>query len=161
MMKLMMAGGYQPRPCPAMNERLGKHFPPHVIGDAHEGHNRQHHAERRDVDRDGHDQHRDNHCAGQRFPWVETHRRPGGRWVTGMMNGVNIPATVELARPLKVPVIASGGITNLDDVRALCAVQQEGITGAITGRAIYEGTLNFTEAQKLADELSANLLVKS
>lgn len=79
----------------------------------------------------------------------------------GMMNGVNIPATVELARPLKVPVIASGGITNLDDVRALCAVQQEGITGAITGRAIYEGTLNFTEAQKLADELSANLLVKS
>jgi phosphoribosylformimino-5-aminoimidazole carboxamide ribotide isomerase len=58
-------------------------------------------------------------------------------------------------------VIASGGITNLDDVRALCAVQQEGITGAITGRAIYEGTLNFTEAQELADQLSENLLVKS
>ena len=72
----------------------------------------------------------------------------------GMLSGVNIPATVELARPLHVPVIASGGITNLDDVRALCAVQPEGITGAITGRAIYEGTLNFKAAQALADELT-------
>ena len=43
---------------------------------------------------------------------------------------------------------------NLDDVRALCAVQEEGITGAITGRAIYEGTLQFAEAQALADQLS-------
>ena len=72
----------------------------------------------------------------------------------GMLSGVNIPATVELARPLHVPVIASGGITNLDDVRALCAVQVEGITGAITGRAIYEGTLDFKAAQALADELT-------
>jgi len=72
----------------------------------------------------------------------------------GMLSGVNIPATVELARPLHVPVIASGGITNLDDVRALCAVQVEGITGAITGRAIYEGTLDFRGAQTLADELT-------
>jgi len=72
----------------------------------------------------------------------------------GMLSGVNIPATVELARPLHVPVIASGGITNLDDVRALCAVQAEGITGAITGRAIYEGTLDFKAAQSLADELT-------
>jgi phosphoribosylformimino-5-aminoimidazole carboxamide ribotide isomerase len=72
----------------------------------------------------------------------------------GMMSGVNIEATVELARPLHVPVIASGGITNLDDVRKLCAVELEGITGAITGRAIYEGSLNFAEAQKLANELS-------
>ncbi len=75
----------------------------------------------------------------------------------GMLSGVNIPATVELARPLHVPVIASGGITNLDDVRALCAVQCEGITGAITGRAIYEGTLDFKAAQALADELSPKI----
>jgi phosphoribosylformimino-5-aminoimidazole carboxamide ribotide isomerase len=50
-------------------------------------------------------------------------------------------------------VIASGGISKLDDVRALCEMEQEGIVGAITGRAIYEGTLNFVEAQKLADQL--------
>ena len=75
----------------------------------------------------------------------------------GMLSGVNIPATVELAMPLHVPVIASGGITNLDDVRALCAVQTEGISGAITGRAIYEGTLDFRAAQELADELTAVL----
>jgi phosphoribosylformimino-5-aminoimidazole carboxamide ribotide isomerase len=72
----------------------------------------------------------------------------------GMLSGVNIEATVELARPLSVPVVASGGITNLDDVRALCAVEHEGITGAITGRAIYEGSLDFAAAQALADELS-------
>jgi len=75
----------------------------------------------------------------------------------GMLSGVNIEATVELARPLRTPVIASGGITNLDDVRRLCAVQTEGITGAITGRAIYEGTLDFRAAQALADELSPRL----
>lgn len=75
----------------------------------------------------------------------------------GMMSGVNIEATVELARPLHVPVIASGGITNLDDVRALCSVRSEGITGAITGRAIYEGTLDFRAAQTLADKLSTRL----
>jgi phosphoribosylformimino-5-aminoimidazole carboxamide ribotide isomerase len=51
-------------------------------------------------------------------------------------------------------VIASGGIINLKDVEALCASEQEGIVGAITGRAIYEGTLNFAEAQKLADKLA-------
>lgn len=72
----------------------------------------------------------------------------------GMLTGVNIEATVALARNLTVPVIASGGITNLDDVKALCAVEAEGITGAVTGRAIYQGTLDFTAAQKLADQLS-------
>jgi phosphoribosylformimino-5-aminoimidazole carboxamide ribotide isomerase len=51
-------------------------------------------------------------------------------------------------------VIASGGVTNLDDVRNLCAVQDEGIMGTITGRAIYEGTLDFAAAQQLADQLS-------
>ncbi|MEQ1813937.1 MAG: 1-(5-phosphoribosyl)-5-[(5-phosphoribosylamino)methylideneamino]imidazole-4-carboxamide isomerase [Candidatus Nitrotoga sp.] len=75
----------------------------------------------------------------------------------GMMTGVNIPATVALAHELTVPVIASGGITNLDDVRALCAVQDEGISGAITGRAIYENTLDLRAAQDLADQLSKPL----
>jgi len=73
----------------------------------------------------------------------------------GMMSGVNIEATVNLARAVNIPIIASGGLTNLGDVRALCAVQHEGIAGAITGRAIYEGTIQFNEAQQLADALTA------
>jgi phosphoribosylformimino-5-aminoimidazole carboxamide ribotide isomerase len=71
----------------------------------------------------------------------------------GMLSGVNIEATVELARQLTVPVIASGGITDLEDVKALCKVESEGIIGAITGRAVYQGTLDFAAAQKLADKL--------
>ena len=74
----------------------------------------------------------------------------------GMLSGVNVDATVKLAQALTIPVIASGGITNLDDIRKLCAVENEGIMGAITGRAIYEGTLDFVAAQKLADELGKN-----
>jgi phosphoribosylformimino-5-aminoimidazole carboxamide ribotide isomerase len=72
----------------------------------------------------------------------------------GMLTGVNIEATVALARQLNVPVIASGGITDLEDVKKLCAVEAEGITGAITGRAVYQGTLDFKAAQTLADKLS-------
>lgn len=72
----------------------------------------------------------------------------------GMMQGVNVEATVRLAQSINIPVIASGGITNIEDIRRLCSVEQEGIMGAITGRAIYEGTLDFVEAQKLADELA-------
>ncbi|NOR39712.1 MAG: 1-(5-phosphoribosyl)-5-[(5-phosphoribosylamino)methylideneamino]imidazole-4-carboxamide isomerase [Gammaproteobacteria bacterium] len=73
----------------------------------------------------------------------------------GMMNGVNVESTVELASAITIPVIASGGITSIEDVRALCAVTDEGIIGAITGRAIYEGTLDLAQAQQLADELCA------
>jgi len=69
----------------------------------------------------------------------------------GMMTGPNVEATRALAEAISVPVVASGGITNLDDVRALCAVADSGIMGAITGRAIYEGTLDFAEGQRLAD----------
>ncbi|NOX42989.1 MAG: 1-(5-phosphoribosyl)-5-[(5-phosphoribosylamino)methylideneamino]imidazole-4-carboxamide isomerase [Gammaproteobacteria bacterium] len=72
----------------------------------------------------------------------------------GMQTGVNIESTVALAESVNIPVIASGGITNLDDIRSLCAVEPSGIIGAITGRAIYEGSLDFSEAQKLADELT-------
>ena len=71
----------------------------------------------------------------------------------GMLSGVNIEATVKLAQALTIPVIASGGIANLKDIKALCKVEGEGIMGAITGRAIYEGTLDFAAAQALADEL--------
>ena len=68
----------------------------------------------------------------------------------GMLQGVNVEATAKLARSVIIPIIASGGITNLDDIRALGEASQDGIMGAITGRAIYEGTLDFAEAQKLA-----------
>jgi phosphoribosylformimino-5-aminoimidazole carboxamide ribotide isomerase len=68
----------------------------------------------------------------------------------GMMSGVNVEATVKLAKAIHIPVIASGGITNLEDIKALGKVTEEGIIGAITGRAIYEGTLDFAEAEKLA-----------
>ncbi len=78
----------------------------------------------------------------------------------GMMSGVNVEATVKLAQAITIPVIASGGITNMDDVRALCAVADEGIAGAITGRAIYEGTLDFAAGQALADELCPDAPMK-
>jgi len=72
----------------------------------------------------------------------------------GMMNGVNVEATKALADAISIPVVASGGITNLDDITALCKADTNNITAAITGRAIYEGTLDFAAGQKLADELS-------
>jgi phosphoribosylformimino-5-aminoimidazole carboxamide ribotide isomerase len=71
----------------------------------------------------------------------------------GMMNGVNVESTVRLAQAITIPVIASGGVTNMDDIRSLCAVSGEGIIGAITGRALYEGTLDLSAAQQLADDL--------
>lgn len=74
----------------------------------------------------------------------------------GMLTGVNIEATVNLARHVSIPVIASGGVTNLDDIRALCDVEHEGVEGAILGRSIYEGTLDFSAAQHLADERDAS-----
>lgn len=74
----------------------------------------------------------------------------------GMMAGLNIEATVAFAQQLAIPVIASGGVSNLDDIRALCAVEVDGVSAVITGRAIYEGALDLAEAQKLADQLSGS-----
>ena len=70
-----------------------------------------------------------------------------------MLTGVNVDATVKLARALRIPVIASGGLTGLEDVEALCKVEPEGITAVITGRAIYQGTIDFKRAQAAADTL--------
>jgi len=69
----------------------------------------------------------------------------------GMLSGINVDATVRLAQALRVPVIASGGLSGLDDIRALCQVQDEGVQGVICGRAIYTGALDFAAAQQLAD----------
>jgi phosphoribosylformimino-5-aminoimidazole carboxamide ribotide isomerase len=67
-----------------------------------------------------------------------------------MMTGVNIEATRKLAQALTVPVIASGGLNDLDDVKRLCELEPEGVAGCVAGRAIYEGRLDFAAAVKLA-----------
>lgn len=68
----------------------------------------------------------------------------------GMMQGVNVESTVKLASSITIPVIASGGISNLDDIRALKEVSEEGISGAIIGRALYDGAIDLEEAQEIA-----------
>jgi phosphoribosylformimino-5-aminoimidazole carboxamide ribotide isomerase len=73
----------------------------------------------------------------------------------GMMSGVNIEATVALARHVKIPVIASGGIASMKDIELLCSVESEGIEGAILGRSLYEGAIDFKAAQERADQLAA------
>ncbi|MAT66200.1 MAG: 1-(5-phosphoribosyl)-5-[(5-phosphoribosylamino)methylideneamino]imidazole-4-carboxamide isomerase [Gammaproteobacteria bacterium] len=70
----------------------------------------------------------------------------------GMMEGVNVDATVKLAQSITIPVIASGGVTNIEDIKRLCEVADEGIMGAIIGRALYEGTLDLAEAQKYVQD---------
>jgi phosphoribosylformimino-5-aminoimidazole carboxamide ribotide isomerase len=72
----------------------------------------------------------------------------------GMLSGINIEATVKLAQALSIPVIASGGLSNIADVERLCAVEDQGIEGVICGRAIYNGDLDFAAAQKRADEFN-------
>ena len=72
----------------------------------------------------------------------------------GMLTGINIDATVRLAQALTIPVIASGGLSNIADIERLCAVEDQGIEGVICGRAIYSGDLDFTAAQVRADELN-------
>src|SRR5262249_32999310 len=75
----------------------------------------------------------------------------------GMLSGINIEATVKLAQALTIPVIASGGLSNIADVEALCAVEREGVEGVICGRAIYTGDLDLAAAQIRADELGEEL----
>ncbi len=72
----------------------------------------------------------------------------------GMLSGVNIEATVKLAQALTIPVIASGGLSNMADIDGLCAVESEGVEGVICGRAIYSGDLDFAAAQARADALA-------
>ena len=72
----------------------------------------------------------------------------------GMLSGINIEATVKLAQALTIPVIASGGLSNMADIEALCAVEDDGVEGVICGRAIYSGDLDFEVAQDRADELN-------
>ena len=71
----------------------------------------------------------------------------------GMLSGINIEATVRLAQALKIPVIASGGLSNIQDIEALCAVEKEGVEGVICGRSIYTGDLDFAAGQARADAL--------
>ena len=70
----------------------------------------------------------------------------------GMLSGLNFEATVRLAQSLRIPVIASGGFSSIEDVDRLCEVESEGVVGTIAGRAIYDGSLDFAVAQARADE---------
>jgi phosphoribosylformimino-5-aminoimidazole carboxamide ribotide isomerase len=71
----------------------------------------------------------------------------------GMLTGINVEATVKLAQALTIPVIASGGLAGMPDIEHLCGVEKEGVEAVICGRAIYTGALDFTAAQRRADQL--------
>ena len=70
----------------------------------------------------------------------------------GMLTGVNVEATLKLAQSIRTPIIASGGLSSVKDVQAVCKLVPEGIVGAIAGRALYEGKLDFKKAQSAADK---------
>ena len=70
----------------------------------------------------------------------------------GMMSGFNAQATADLARAINIPVIASGGVSSMADVERLCEIAEAGVTGAIVGRALYEGSIKLADAQALADQ---------
>jgi phosphoribosylformimino-5-aminoimidazole carboxamide ribotide isomerase len=74
----------------------------------------------------------------------------------GMLSGLNLEATVALARAVKIPVIASGGVATMEDIERLCSVQSEGIEAAVLGRSLYEGTLDFRAALERADREDAD-----
>jgi len=71
----------------------------------------------------------------------------------GMMTGINIEATFKLAQAIKIPLIASGGLNSIKDLETVCQkLVPEGVIGAITGRALYEGKIDFKQAQAAADK---------
>jgi phosphoribosylformimino-5-aminoimidazole carboxamide ribotide isomerase len=72
----------------------------------------------------------------------------------GMMTGVNIESTVALAQSIRVPVIASGGVSSMKDLAALAKVEEEGVIGVVIGRALYEGDIDLAEALKRFDNSS-------
>jgi len=78
----------------------------------------------------------------------------------GMLKGVNIDATIKLAQAIRIPVIASGGLSNNKDIEALCKAEEEGVMGIIAGRSIYAGDLDLAAAQKYADELTLKYIKK-
>ena len=69
----------------------------------------------------------------------------------GMLTGCNVEATAELASAVSVPVIASGGVRDIEDIRRILAVEKDGVCGAILGRSLYEGTLRFEDALALVE----------
>lgn len=73
----------------------------------------------------------------------------------GMLTGCNVEATAEIARAVNIPVIASGGIKDINDIKALLEVEDDGVSMAILGRSLYEGTLDFVEAQKLVNQIDS------
>ncbi len=70
----------------------------------------------------------------------------------GMMQGVNVQATARLAEAVELPIIASGGVASMDDIHRLAEVRDSGIAGVIVGRALYEGTIDLTEALNWLDK---------
>lgn len=73
----------------------------------------------------------------------------------GMLTGCNVEATAEIARAVNIPVIASGGIKDINDIKALLEVEDDGVSMAILGRSLYEGTLDFVEAQNLVNQMDS------
>ncbi|HEY7165488.1 MAG TPA: HisA/HisF-related TIM barrel protein, partial [Candidatus Binatia bacterium] len=68
----------------------------------------------------------------------------------GTREGVNIDETLKLARSVKIPVIASGGVATLNDIRLLLPLEAEGVEGVIVGRALYSGAFTFSDAVAIA-----------
>lgn len=104
MMFLMMAGTYHKSAEPRLNKSAGKNFPPHMIGDPHEGHDRENQAQHRKMDRNGKDKRGDDQRAGERLDRMETHRRPSGGRAAGMVHGMGDAEQLWPVHPAVRPV---------------------------------------------------------